>query len=85
MLSAGHYPVVMFGAVHLPPILPANPALYAILRKIHTILAYLLFATFLAHLTGDLFHIWIIRDGLLRRMAFWPARVRSAAQTKSNT
>jgi cytochrome b561 len=23
MLSAGHYPIVMFGPVHLPPILPA--------------------------------------------------------------
>ena len=25
MLSAGHYPIVMFGSFHLPPILPANP------------------------------------------------------------
>ena len=48
MLSAGHYPIVMFGPVHLPSILPANPALYAFLRKTHTILAYLLFFTFLA-------------------------------------
>ncbi|HET9375654.1 MAG TPA: cytochrome b/b6 domain-containing protein, partial [Chthoniobacterales bacterium] len=28
MLSAGHYPIVMFGPVHLPPILPPNPTLY---------------------------------------------------------
>ena len=27
MLSAGHYPIVMFGSIHLPPILPANPML----------------------------------------------------------
>ncbi|HEY5777916.1 MAG TPA: cytochrome b/b6 domain-containing protein, partial [Terrimicrobiaceae bacterium] len=39
MLSAGHYPIVMFGSFHLPPILPANPMLYAVLRKTHTILA----------------------------------------------
>jgi len=31
MLSAGHYPIVLFGAVHLPPILPASPGLYALL------------------------------------------------------
>src|SRR3984885_10645870 len=31
MLSAGHYPIVMFGAVHLPPILPASPRLFAAL------------------------------------------------------
>ena len=75
MLSAGHYPIVMFGPVHLPPILPANPTLYAILRKTHTILAHLLFVTFLAHLSAVLFHTLVIRDGLLRRM-LWPASPR---------
>jgi cytochrome b561 len=74
MLSAGHYPIVMFGPVHLPPILPANPLLYTVLRKTHTILAYLLFLTFLAHLTAVLFHTLVIRDGLLNRMALWPTR-----------
>ena len=78
MLSAGHYPIVMFGPVHLPPILPPNPALYAFLRKTHTILAYLLFLTFLAHLGTVLFHTLIIRDGLLNRMAIWPTRPRTA-------
>ena len=79
MLSAGHYPIVMFGPVHLPAILPANPTLYAVLRKTHTILAYLLFVTFLAHLAAVLFHTLIIRDGLLNRMALWPVR---SANTK---
>ena len=74
MLSAGHYPVVMFGAWHLPPILPANPMLYADLRKTHTILAYLLFAAFLGHISAVLFHTLIIRDRLLNRMALWPVR-----------
>ena len=64
MLSAGHYPIVMFGAVHLPPILPARPELYATLRETHTILAYLLFLTFLAHMGAVLFHTLILRDGL---------------------
>jgi cytochrome b561 len=72
MLSAGHYPIVMFESVHLPPILPANPTLFAILRKAHTVLAYLLFLTFLAHLAAVLFHTLIIRDRLLDRMALWP-------------
>ena len=68
MLSAGHYPIILFGPVHLPPILPANPILYAVLRKTHTLLAFLLFATFLAHLGAVLFHTLIIRDRLLHRM-----------------
>ncbi len=55
-----------------PPILPANPTLYAVLRKTHTILAYLLFVTFLAHLGAVLFHTLIVRDGLLKRMVIWP-------------
>jgi cytochrome b561 len=70
MLSAGHYPITMFGPVHLPPILPANPLLYVVLRKTHTVLAFLLFLTFLGHLSAVLFHTLIIRDRLLRRMTW---------------
>ena len=79
MLSAGHYPIVMFGPLHLPPILPANPTVYAVLRETHTILAYLLFVTFLAHLSAVLFHTLIVRDRLLQRMALWSM----AAETTS--
>jgi cytochrome b561 len=71
MLSAGDFPIVMFGSVHLPPLLPAKPMLYATLRKTHTILAYLLFLTFLAHMGAVLFHTLVLRDGLLKRMALW--------------
>jgi cytochrome b561 len=71
MLSAGNYPIVMSGSFHLPPILPASPALFAVLRRAHTVLAYLLFFTFLGHLSAVLFHTLIVRDGLLRRMASW--------------
>lgn len=78
MLSAGHYPIVMFGAVHLPPILPAHPQLYAKLRETHTILAYLLFLSFLAHMGAVLFHTLILRDGLLERMVPWSVRVTAA-------
>jgi cytochrome b561 len=74
MLSAGHYPIVMFGAVHLPTILPAKPELYATLRETHTILAYLLFLTFLAHMGAVLFHTLVLRDGLLERMVPWSVR-----------
>ncbi|HEY0702698.1 MAG TPA: cytochrome b/b6 domain-containing protein [Candidatus Acidoferrales bacterium] len=74
MLSAGHYPIVMFGSVHLPPILAPRPELYATLRKTHTVLAYLLFLAFLAHMSGVLFHQWVIRDGLIGRMLPWAVR-----------
>jgi cytochrome b561 len=76
MLSAGNYPIVMFGMVHLPPILPVHPGLYAVLRQSHTLLAYLLFLAFLAHFGAMLFHTLILRDGLLNRMLPW--RVETA-------
>src|SRR5271166_3531168 len=84
MLSAGHYPIVMFGPLHLPPILPANPMLYAVLRQSHTILAYLLFATFFAHLSAVLFHTLIVRDRLLDRMALWPIRSGKSKRPQRN-
>lgn len=85
MLSAGHYPIVMFGAVHLPPILPAHPALFAILRAAHTVLAYLLFATILAHVGAVLFHTLIVRDRILDRMALWPTRHPKADEPGSDS
>jgi cytochrome b561 len=78
MLSAGRYPIVIYGSLHLPPILPAIPALYAVLHKTHTLLAYLLFVTFLAHLGAVLFHTLILRDRLLNRMALWSIRSRES-------
>ena len=56
-------------ATHDISILPVHPALYAVLRKAHTLLAYLLFLAFLAHLGAVLFHTLILRDRLLKRMA----------------
>jgi cytochrome b561 len=76
MLSAARYPVVLFGPVHLPFILPHDPLLYAILRKAHTVLAYLLFLTILAHFSAILFHTLIVRDGILFRMVPWNVRPR---------
>src|SRR6266567_5453419 len=38
MLSAARYPIVLYGSLHLPSILPHDVRLYAVLR---TILAYL--------------------------------------------
>jgi len=71
MLSSAGYPIVLAGSWHLPPILPHSDGLYALLRPLHTALAYLLFATFLAHLGAALTHALIFRDGVFRSMASW--------------
>jgi len=69
MLSAGGYPVTMAGAVHLPSILPANVQLFALLRALHTWLAFALFVVVLAHLAAALLHGLILRDGVFAAMA----------------
>lgn len=69
MLSAGGDPIVLYGPWELPPILPQDAILYAGLRQLHTVLACLLFATFLAHVAAALFHGLIRRDGVWESMA----------------
>ena len=73
MLSAAQSPVVLVGALHLPAIAPHNLTLYAVLRTAHTVAAYLLFATFTAHICAMLFHTVALRDGIIRRMSLWPS------------
>ena len=80
MLSAARYPVMLFGSVHLPFILPHDALLYAILRRTHTVLAYLLFLTYLAHFGAILFHTLIVRDGMLFRMVPWNVRPREVVR-----
>ncbi|MBN3766064.1 cytochrome b [Burkholderia sp. Ac-20365] len=69
MLSAGGYPVTLFGTWHLPEIVPQNVDLFALLRALHTWLAFALFATVLAHIAAALFHGLIRRDGVFSSMA----------------
>lgn len=68
MLSAGGYRITLTKALALPPILPHDLALYALLREAHTAIAVLLFALILAHLSAALMHGLIRRDGVLRSM-----------------
>jgi cytochrome b561 len=68
MLSAAGYPVTMFGSIHLPPIVPHDVQLYALLGALHTYLALALFLTVLGHLAAALFHGLIRRDGVFSSM-----------------
>jgi cytochrome b561 len=68
MLSAARYPIVLYGALQLPPITPQSPELFALLRTTHTVLALLLFATFLAHVGAALMHALIFRDNVVPSM-----------------
>ena len=73
-LSAARYPIVLYGPLRLPFILPHDLMLYAVLRKAHTVLAYLFFLTIPAHVAAILWHTLIVRDGMLTRMVPWSVR-----------
>jgi cytochrome b561 len=77
MLSAGGYPVVLYGSPQLPPIVPQNSEHFATPRSTHTVLALVHFATFLPHLAAALVHGLIFRDEVFPSMSFW--RFSSAA------
>lgn len=68
MLSAGGYPITMFGDLQLPAIMPHDPTLYGWLRRSHGLLAWLLFLILLGHIAAALFHAWIRRDGVFTTM-----------------
>jgi cytochrome b561 len=68
MLSAGGYPVHVTKGIVLPPILPHDLPVYAMLREAHTVIALLFFALIVAHLAAALMHGLIRRDGVLTSM-----------------
>ena len=74
MLSAARFPIVLVGPLHLPGIAPHDIDVYAALRQAHNVFAFLLFATFTAHVCAVLFHTLVLRDRLLDRMAVWPTK-----------
>jgi cytochrome b561 len=69
MLSAAAYPIVLYGGVHLPPILPQSDSLHTVLWDAHFYLAFLFYAVILMHFAAALFHALVRRDGVFEAMA----------------
>jgi cytochrome b561 len=80
MLSAAAYPVVLYGSVHLPAILPQSDGLHTLLWNAHFYLAFVFFALILLHAAAGLFHALVRRDGVFDTMAPWstPDRIAPA-------
>jgi cytochrome b561 len=78
MLSAGGYPVVLFGGVTLPAILPHSDPLHTLLWNAHFTLAFAFFALILLHIAAGLFHALVRRDGVFESMAPVPGRDSAA-------
>src|ERR1700744_6331517 len=75
MLSAARFPITLWGPVRLPGIAPHEIDIYAVLRQCHSVFAFLLFATFTAHVCAVLFHTLVLRDRLIDRMAEYRAHM----------
>ena len=69
MLSAAAYPVVLFGGVSLPAILPQSGSLHTWLWDAHFYLAFAFFGLVLMHVAAALFHALVRRDGVFETMA----------------
>ncbi|UAK33760.1 cytochrome b [Nocardia asteroides] len=70
LVSASGIPIEILGGLGVPAIAPADPQLYAALRTLHSVLAYLLLFALIAHICAVTFHALVLRDKLLRRMTF---------------
>ena len=78
MLSAANYPIVLLGGIRLPPILPPDASLHAVLWDLHSSLALLFYALVLMHVAAGLFHGLVRRDGVFQAMASF-GRPKAAA------
>ena len=68
MLSTASYPVVLYGGLWLPSILPLSDSLHTLLWNAHYYLAFIFFALILMHLAAGLFHGLVRRDGVFETM-----------------
>lgn len=69
MLSAASYPVVVFGSVRLPAILPQSASLHTLLWNAHFYLAFAFFGLILLHVAAALFHALVRRDRVFKSMS----------------
>jgi cytochrome b561 len=83
MLSAARFPIILVGPLGLPGIAPHDIDVYGALRQAHSVFAFLLFATFTAHVCAVLFHTLVLRDRLLDRMALWPTKPAAPQQDET--
>jgi cytochrome b561 len=69
MLWTGAYPIVLYGDIRLPALLPQSDAMHTLLWNAHFYLAFAFFAVILLHVAAALFHALVRRDGVFESMA----------------
>jgi cytochrome b561 len=74
MLWAASYPVVLYGGVQIPALLPHSDGVHTLLWNAHFYLAFAFFALVLLHVAAALFHALIRRDGVFETISPLPLR-----------
>jgi cytochrome b561 len=77
MLWAAAYPVVLYGGIRIPALLPQSDRVHTLLWNAHFYLGFAFFALVLLHLAAGLFHALIRRDGVFGTIALLPSRNRT--------
>jgi cytochrome b561 len=73
MLWTGAYPIVLYGDIRLPALLPQSDVMHTLLWNAHFYLAFAFFAVILLHVAAALFHALVRRDGVFESMAPTPS------------
>jgi cytochrome b561 len=68
MSSAGNYPVTLFGWFQFPALIGENNDLQEALEEVHELLFTLMLVVVAVHIAAALYHHFILRDSVLRRM-----------------
>ena len=79
MQWTGAYPIVLYGDIRLPTLLPQSDAMHTLLWEAHFYLAFAFFALILLHVAAALFHALVRRDGVFESMAPTPSHAAPTA------
>jgi len=69
MSSAANYPVTFFGLFQFPALVAENHDLHEALEDVHEALFYTLLVVAIGHIVAALYHHFILKDDVLRRMS----------------
>jgi cytochrome b561 len=68
MSSAANYPVTLFGWFQFPALVGENHDLHETLEGVHEFFFYAMLVVALVHVAAALYHHFVLKDGVLRRM-----------------
>jgi cytochrome b561 len=85
MSSALNLPVVYLGLIHIPSPFGVDRALGETMKVVHLSLAIALLVLVAVHILAALYHQFVLRDDVLRRMLPWPARLTDPGVAKWKT